>query len=63
MEWACDRTLEGRDDCVMALAALGGKLMSGACDYTIRMSDLSTRGLDATLTGHEGAVFALAVEG
>ena len=63
LEWACERTLEGHDDVVYALAAWGDKLISGSRDDTIRVWDLSTGGLDATLTGHERAVFALAVEG
>jgi WD40 repeat protein len=48
---------------VNALAAWGDTLISGSCDHTIRVWDLSTWGLDATLTGHEDSVCALAVEG
>jgi WD40 repeat protein len=65
LQWACERTLEGHNGCVMALAAWGpgDKLISGSLDHTMRVWDLSTGGLDATLTGHEGGVWALAVEG
>jgi WD40 repeat protein len=62
LEWACERTLEGHDGMIFALASWGDKLISSSFDDTIRVWDLSTGGLDATITGHEGTVYALVVE-
>ncbi len=62
MEWPCERTLEGhRWAWVEALASWGDKLISGSSHGPIRVWDLLTGGLDATLTGHKGPVYALVV--
>ena len=62
LEWPCERTLEGHNDVgVDALAVWGDKLIIGSGDDTIRVWDLSTGGLDATLTGHGGTILGLVV--
>ena len=48
---------------MISLAGWEGKLISSSDDSTIRVWELETRGLDATLTGHGGRVCALLVHG
>ena len=56
-EWLCERTLTVQKSWVSPLAGWAGRLISGSGDRTIRMCELETGGLDATLTGHGGAVW------
>ena len=58
-EWPCERTLTW----FASLAHWDGKLISGSWDRTIRVWELETGGLDATLTGHRGSVNGLLVHG
>ncbi len=60
--WTCERTLLGHTGWVRSLAGWQGKVLSGSHD-SIRVWDVETGVLDATLIGHEGAVFGLAVHG
>ncbi len=55
----------GHADCVSSLVGWNGtgKVVSGSHDKSIRVWDVGTGAHDATLEGHDGAVFALAVHG
>ena len=61
--WPCERTLTGHTSWVISLEGWEGKLISGSSDNTIRVWELETGDLDATLTGHNGAVSGLLVHG
>ena len=60
-EWACERTLTWHTEWLASLVGWAGKLISGSYDKTMRVWDLETGGLDATLVGHGGAVHGLLV--
>ena len=61
-EWPCERTpLTAHTSWVSSLAGWKGKLISGSGESTIRVWELETGVLDATLTGHRGPVYALLV--
>ena len=62
-EWRCDDILTGHTGGVVSLAGWEGKLISGSDDSTIRVWELETGRLDATLTGHRGSVRGLLVHG
>ena len=62
-EWPCERALAGHSWGVNALARWVRKLVSGAGDCTVRVWDLGTGALEATLIGHSKAVVGLLVHG
>ncbi len=60
---ACERELLGHAGDAWTLARWEDKVASGSCDARILVWDAGTGALDATLAGHTGAVWALAVHG
>lgn len=57
--------LEGHEDQVLAVAveSSGSRALTGGLDATVRLWDLATRKSEASLSGHEGAVTAVAFSG
>ena len=62
-KWQRERTLGGHTRPVTALAGWEEKLISGAWDCTIRVWELETGRLDATITGHIHPISDLVVHG
>jgi WD40 repeat protein len=62
--WTCERTLRSKTGAeVSSLAAWQGKVVSGYHDTRIRVWDVETGALEATLGGHRCTVSGLAVHG
>jgi hypothetical protein len=60
--WAHERALLGHSGVVWSLAAWWDRaIVSGSADHSIRVWDAATGALKTILSGHEGAVSALAV--
>jgi WD40 repeat protein len=60
-----DARLEGHEDQVLAVAVdpSGSRALTGGVDATVRSWDLAARRAEATITGHDGAVTAVAFAG
>ena len=60
----CEVVLRGHDDCVLAVSVLAdGRAITGSCDHTARVWDLSSGTCEMVLRGHDNwleAVSALA---